>query len=598
MLLTRIWMLLLAGAATFAVASILVAGNIVDRERDDSLNQVLVRDRSITDAALRHEARLRLDDIAGFAAHDEVKQTLRAASQRDPDNLKPLNTKLVTLLEELNTRLGEMDADLLFALDQRGVIVAQLGANRAQFGSSLETFPLVQAALSGRLRDDVWVYSGAVYRMAARPVILNGSYVGAIVHGKQIDAEFAQKLSKVLGGASLTFFLGQQVMASYVPVNVSDAPTQEQMLEVLPAALSDANLRKGNSSALMAIGNTGRGVFTWMTGPPKSLQVSYAIARPRQPLGEAFSLLSHASIKDTGTLPFGWIAGLFIVLAALGMVFVWFERDRAMRRFEHAAVRFANKQLPRLSPAEFSGAIRRIIEAINQGMDHAIEKKRGPRRKDNLDELLGSTTETTTGGGFFDFPKEQETTPRVPAKIDMGFAVPKVNVSTPGNRPKPPPPPPPATRGAVKATGIIGPAPARRKRISDAPTETRSVQEVAQITAALSKPMINEEEFAVISEVSAHFGSERSSAAPQAVIKGPSGASGAPSASNYEDLYREFMEIKRKCGEPTAGYSYEKFLVAVQKNREQIVKRHNAKDVRFSVYEKNGKAALKAKPIR
>ncbi len=56
--------------------------------------------------------------------------------------------------------------------------------------------------------------------------------------------------------------------------------------------------------------------------------------------------------------------------------------------------------------------------------------------------------------------------------------------------------------------------------------------------------------------------------------------------------------MKRECGEDLQGFTYEKFENTLRKNQEAIVARHGAARVRFSVYVKGGKAALKASPIR
>ncbi|MCB9707778.1 MAG: hypothetical protein H6714_03155 [Myxococcales bacterium] len=604
MLLTRLWIILLATTLVFAVGSLFVAGSIVERERDVALNEVLARDRKIADALLKNEARLRIDDLAAFAINDEIKQILRSSAQREPDKLKVLNSRLVVLLGEINKKLGEMDADLLFAVDQRGVIVAQLGANRSQFGSSLEMFPTVQAALGGRLRDDVWLYSGSVYRMAARPVVLNGDYVGAIVHGKRIDDAFAQKLSSILGGASVAFFRGTDILARFQPREVSAAPNESQLKAALVTALADPKLRTGTSSGFIPLDNTGRAVYTWMTGPLRSLQVGYAIGRPLQHIDGSFTLLSGAARGDVRAVPIILLIGAWCILAAIGMGCIWLERDRAMRRFEHAAEAFAKQQTERLSPIGFHGAMRRIIEAFNSGMEHVLEKKRGSRKRENLSEILGPTVAPVTGGGFFDFPKEE---PTVPAGTDhaakAGFIVPD-----PVSKPRPPPPPPPKSRPgtAPYQHAVALPSAPHTHPGSEAPTSSKTAEEVARMSFSSSRPSLTQEEdFAVVSEVSGYASSDRSphasSRAPHAVIKGPSSrgqSSLPPPNARYHALYRDFMEIKTRCGEPTAGFTYEKFLAAVNKNREQIIKRHNAKDVRFTVYEKNGKAALKAKPLR
>jgi hypothetical protein len=44
--------------------------------------------------------------------------------------------------------------------------------------------------------------------------------------------------------------------------------------------------------------------------------------------------------------------------------------------------------------------------------------------------------------------------------------------------------------------------------------------------------------------------------------------------------------------------TYDKFAAKLRKNKEQLVAKDNCKTVRFQVYVKDGKAALKATPVK
>ncbi len=69
-------------------------------------------------------------------------------------------------------------------------------------------------------------------------------------------------------------------------------------------------------------------------------------------------------------------------------------------------------------------------------------------------------------------------------------------------------------------------------------------------------------------------------------------------AAHFRAVFDDFVAMKKKCGEPTTGLTLERFSQTLQKNRDAIVSKHGAKGVRFTVYEKNGKAALKATPVK
>jgi hypothetical protein len=68
--------------------------------------------------------------------------------------------------------------------------------------------------------------------------------------------------------------------------------------------------------------------------------------------------------------------------------------------------------------------------------------------------------------------------------------------------------------------------------------------------------------------------------------------------AEWRAVYEQFVATKVQCGEPTEGFTYDKFRQTLVKNQEALVSRHGATDVKFSVYVKEGRAALKASPVR
>jgi hypothetical protein len=81
-----------------------------------------------------------------------------------------------------------------------------------------------------------------------------------------------------------------------------------------------------------------------------------------------------------------------------------------------------------------------------------------------------------------------------------------------------------------------------------------------------------------------------------------SAAQSAPKSQNdtaeWMIVYDDFVRTKKQCGEPIEGLTFEKFQATLKKNRDALMQRHNCKRVRFSVYVKEGRASLKATPVR
>ncbi|MBC8072079.1 MAG: hypothetical protein IAG13_27410, partial [Deltaproteobacteria bacterium] len=67
----------------------------------------------------------------------------------------------------------------------------------------------------------------------------------------------------------------------------------------------------------------------------------------------------------------------------------------------------------------------------------------------------------------------------------------------------------------------------------------------------------------------------------------------------HREVFEEFLQVKIACGEPTDGFTFDKFARKLQKNTQDILDKHaDVREVQFTVYVKDGKAALKAKIVR
>jgi hypothetical protein len=72
----------------------------------------------------------------------------------------------------------------------------------------------------------------------------------------------------------------------------------------------------------------------------------------------------------------------------------------------------------------------------------------------------------------------------------------------------------------------------------------------------------------------------------------------SPEMIHFKETYERFIELRQQCGEATEDLSFPRFEKKLVKNRDGLMSKYGCKTVRFQVYEKNGKAALKATPIR
>ena len=66
---------------------------------------------------------------------------------------------------------------------------------------------------------------------------------------------------------------------------------------------------------------------------------------------------------------------------------------------------------------------------------------------------------------------------------------------------------------------------------------------------------------------------------------------------HFIDVYERFIELRRKCGESSNDVKLDRFVEKLARNRDNLVKKYKCRTVRFQVYIKDGKAALKATPV-
>jgi hypothetical protein len=76
------------------------------------------------------------------------------------------------------------------------------------------------------------------------------------------------------------------------------------------------------------------------------------------------------------------------------------------------------------------------------------------------------------------------------------------------------------------------------------------------------------------------------------------GAGADAQNAEWQRVFDQFAATKQECGESLDGFTFDKFQNTLRKHRDAIIERHGVKRVKFSVYVKDGKAALKASPIK
>ena len=589
-MLSRLWYLVLAVALGAALAGAFLNKSAASREAEFQLDEQLRRDHVEAELWLRLDARLRLDALATLAVEPEVRQTLRSSSFRRGTPNAAVRKRLSHKLNGLNEKLEEGKGDMVFAVDAEGEVVATLNKNNGS-GQRLDKMPLVQDALRGFMRDDVWVYNGQVYRMAARPVFDGGRYVGAIVHGMAIGDDLARRLGEKLPNATVVFFFGDKVVGAHT--GGTSSPTRGEIKSGLPDALAVI----AESEGTIDIDRRTRAIASPIRGGAAHAQVGYMVGRKGSQVGLG-SLFSNTYSEDVASLPWWAVIGIPLAMLGLGLFLLYMEHDKAVGILRRASGALAKNELTGLPAGALRRHYRTIAENINTALRAGVgfEKDANVRATVDLDDML-SSTRGAADTGYFGFPEEAPTARR--AALLEGVGAQKTNgametrpegLMTP--KPKGTPTPRPNRSQSSRP-----PAPTPRHRQSGSAVLETDVTPPTDDPPTRPRAII--EEYGCFDEDSFDSAAESTQVAhiPQELLERSSAGEQGEEA-HFREVFDEFVAKQKECGAPVADLTFEKFVRKLHAARDQVIQRHNAASVRFTVYVKEGRAALKASPVK
>ena len=498
--------------------------------------------------------------------------------------------------------------------------------------------PLAEPATTGGLpRSGVGVLDGEAYRYAIAQ--FDDSKVegakGLVLVGFPIDDGFAARLRAGTGSADVTLLQKGKILGSTLP------PAERTALQQAAAAKAsfDFGPLTGERFALapavpptlghLPLGMTGhrfRGLVVPMpAGMPPDIAVIASVKT-----GDAYADVADAQ----RSLLLG--AGLIVLLCLLLALFSG-NPAQGLSRVVSGAERIVQGEYDhRVSTLKMTPLVRRAAVAINTLANHAEAgaKVQGPALAQPLGVKPGR------------FPVPVATLPDLP---DFGAPAPAEPAlgdvdqflsSAPALRAEPapaPPEPPYAAPSPVYGSEATQPpyqdqpAPAAPTAATDSalgnflgdaadPVTLPQKAKVQPSPAPVAAPATPAEppkyeygEFSPDETVVAQT--------PQALIRAtqrsPSTVGSAPPSSgqpaanaialpapanseesHFQQVYREFVATREKCGEPADGLTYDRFAAKLRKNQEQLVTKYACRTVRFQVYVKEGKAALKATPVK
>ncbi|NUO51920.1 MAG: hypothetical protein HOV80_23975 [Polyangiaceae bacterium] len=552
MLLSRFWYLILSAALAAAVGVLFIAQSYYNRNTERWMNEALAADASAVGWYLKDDARNRAAALLPVALAPKLREALAKANESDEVPKDTRAKAKEALLKALEGVPPEQKFYAVWAVDQDGRVIASYGYEHKD-DWNLGGHAVVADALAGWIRDDTWIFKKEeLHRVVARPVERDGGGepIGAIVGIFALDRGYAQAVSERTGAAVAFYALGTQVW-SHGPEGFNSSNFEVLRTDLKETEQTEEYQQKGRSKVRQPRADLGF-IYTRIPGEAWDLQSGYVVGRQVRFVETPQAFIDAADQTDKDHAPTWILVGIAFGLGLLGILFSVFEHTMPLRTFKSEAAKFAVAKTDTLAPSKFRGLYKKIAADINDGVDKVLSKGGITRRAADLEQVIGP----------------------LPAQPQMSaFAVPGEGAAPPAA-----PAPQPSTSGS---SGSFPRVPGTEKRVPGPPPKPSR----PGMPAPPPRPPGAAE------------------AEEEAAISAPSGPVSAPSRptdelAEWKLVYEEFLKTKKQCGEPTESLTFDKFKGTLERNKAALVARHNCSFVKFTVYVKDGKAALRASPVK
>lgn len=437
-----------------------------------------------------------------------------------------------SLLEGVNLQVA---ADLLWVTGADGRIIARQGERNA-FGDGVRGFPAVASALEGRLSDHLQVVDGRVMIVVSAPLVdpRGPRVAGAVVAGYELGGDWLKALA-MRSGLSWSLLVNRQLSRSTLDASWNDALVGAfARLNPAPGAVVADLVEQADSARVARFFRFGGGLAEFESGLVASA-----------PLPLFWLTLEDRRVQ---------FIGLGTALALLlGLVLAWWLSAGLRRRAQHLATTILEMRRtgtlvatmdPKLSNVEH----RPFVDLLNTILADQNGRKDRPTLTGRADIL--STLDSMVA-------IDEDSAPRG------------------------------ATGGAsrTQASAVVPPE-ALRRDSTPTPTATPGpAPKTAQTEAAPVSRRAGDNG----KQVRAGNGPARRETPAQPPIPEDDG-------EYFEQIYREFLSLRETLGQPTNTVSREKFVQNLETNKARIRQKSQCERVRFTVFEKDGKASVKAAP--
>ena len=471
-----------------------------------------------------------------------------------------------------------------------------------QVGVEIPPIPALTEALDGQASAQIWRREdGQLYRVAAAPVTAKVQVrrkkteerlVGAVLLGYPMASPFVAAIEAKVRAEVVTLMAQEEVLSSTIP------PNRRPDLGPRAASAPPGMLFPvGEISSLPIVSVTEQ---ITEVGAVEAFGVKYR----------------YTGFEDTWLVFSTWTAGrmadledyqrfnLYAALGILGFGFLWaFAISRSgygpPKKMYKLLERAVGGDLDvRLEEKRFKGPFKKLAQSLNSVLG-LVEKRAGSSaggialgraKQADISTLLSAPAP----GAVAEPAPSEPTTGAFEAFSDSGAGM----TSAPADPPSAPSaggfdpfssePAPQAA--AAPATGGFdpfssGPAPQAPAQPAAAPGP---VDPFAAFGGGAPDPGPGGDA-TVVAKV------------PEALLQATAMGGGAPAdpdEAHFREVFDVFSQTRAQCGEPVDGLTFDRFVTKLRKNRDTLKEKYGARTVRFEVYVKENKAALKATPVK
>jgi hypothetical protein len=590
-LLTRLWGLILAILATGCLAGMFLLSSTGGGGFSESDESALVAVTEAGVAALEAEIRAsKVQAASGLLDDESLQEALsRSASEEEklPDDAIGRDQIFAEVAEDLRLRT---DANITLAVvDQAGQVriangiaphlLGELVANDAYREAPTDDESIFSVLLGGDLNV---AYVSPVDPRGHRLVAIDPLQIGG-----------GSLLRRVLGSKNPAGLLRGNELVGDV---IGEATSTE--LELLARSHRDDAPDSGSSRVFVVgeglsarLGALGR--VPGPAGKGKSGVMLGVLSRKTAATGQRdLAQALRAAASESNQLNWPLLLGLLAVSAALAIYLPQLEALAPMRRlsteFENVA-RGTQHQIFHDRYAGPPGEVARAAANAHEALRRAYLAELEIDGDADDETATAPRPRPRTGRQRKLTRSHQKLESR--SKSKMHRAVPDASESAPPAPPSPPEPEPalesrPTPQAAAAAAPRPTPPPPAA-RPTPAPPVAKPAQKPSE-TPGLSAATL------AAAPRSGHLPNM-----PPPGLTAPLPTTDDSKEGHYREVFEEFLQVKEACGEPTNGFSFEKFAAKLRKNRKDLLeKRPGLADVNFTVYVKDGKAALKAKVVK